>query len=166
MVGKRRQETKVLDMDANMQGTIVFAEPVNLRIHGSFDGELKTRGTLLIGETAVVNAAIDGEDITIAGKVKGNVSAHVKLTLLATAVLEGNMSAPMLEIRAGAVFEGMSNMFGETLDVNAVSRYLDIEEQKIVQWANQGAIPAVRNGDSWMFDKRRIDSWIKENAHV
>ena len=40
------REDKILDVDARMQGTVVFKDPVNLRINGSFEGKLDTRGNL------------------------------------------------------------------------------------------------------------------------
>jgi excisionase family DNA binding protein len=166
MARKRESEEKVLDMNANMQGTIVFAEPVNLRINGSFSGELKTRGTLFIGESADVNAEIQGEDITIAGKVKGNIHADGKLAMLGTAVVEGDIFTPALEVREGAIFQGISHMIREQMSVKEIARYLDIDQNKIVQWANEGAIPAVKKGESWLFEKARIDSWLKDNAGV
>ncbi|MFH1644925.1 MAG: polymer-forming cytoskeletal protein, partial [Candidatus Omnitrophota bacterium] len=49
-------EEKVLDVDASMQGSMVFKDAVNLRINGAFDGSLDTRGKLTIGEGAVVCA--------------------------------------------------------------------------------------------------------------
>ena len=48
------QKEKVLDVDASMQGTLAFKDPVNLRINGKFEGRLETKGFLTIGEHAVV----------------------------------------------------------------------------------------------------------------
>ena len=43
---------KILDVDASMQGTLSFKDPVNLRINGRFEGRLITKGTLTIGDRA------------------------------------------------------------------------------------------------------------------
>ncbi len=77
LIGRRMRvaEEKVLDVDASMQGTMVFKDPVILRINGKFEGSLTTRGNLTIGENAVVDADIEGDDITIAGVVNGNINA-------------------------------------------------------------------------------------------
>ena len=46
--GGRAKETesqsRVLDVTASMEGSLVFQEPVVLRISGRFDGTLETRG--------------------------------------------------------------------------------------------------------------------------
>ena len=48
-----------------------FRDPVNLRINGKFEGTLETKGNLIIGQTAVVKAGIIGDDIVVAGRIKG-----------------------------------------------------------------------------------------------
>ena len=35
-------EEKILDVNATMQGTMIFKDPVNLRINGEFEGKLDT----------------------------------------------------------------------------------------------------------------------------
>ena len=73
--GKKYEGEKVLDVDASMEGSLIFKDPVNLRINGRFEGTLNTKGSLMIGENAVVIADISGDTIFIAGKVNGNVHA-------------------------------------------------------------------------------------------
>ena len=105
---KKKEETqeKILDVDASMQGTIAFKDPVNLRINGSFEGKLDTRGNLTIGENAKVTANIHGDNIVIAGKVSGDVIATRSLSILGTATLKGNLTAPRLSVGEGAILGG------------------------------------------------------------
>ena len=65
MLRREKQDKKVLDVDASMQGTLTFKDPVNLRINGSFEGRLDTKGMLTIGENASVRADIHGDEIVI-----------------------------------------------------------------------------------------------------
>ena len=62
----RHKEEKILDVDAAMSGSLTFRDPVNLRINGKFEGTLETRGTLVIGPSAVVKANIICDYIKIA----------------------------------------------------------------------------------------------------
>ena len=39
---------------------------------------------------------------------------------------------------------------------------IDIEEDKILEWASSGRIPAIRDGDKWIFEKERVESWVKD----
>ena len=38
MAFKKKLEEKILDVDAAMQGSLTFKDPVNLRINGKFEG--------------------------------------------------------------------------------------------------------------------------------
>lgn len=96
-----------IDIEAEMEGTLKFDSPVNLKISGKFEGELETKGVLRIGEKADVKTkVIKGEDIVIAGKVKGNIVSSERLELSATAKVEGNIIAPILVINEGAMLKG------------------------------------------------------------
>lgn len=110
-VFKKRDESKtaqkVIDIEAGMEGNLKFSTPINLRISGKFEGELETKGNLSIGENADVKAkAIKGENITIAGEVKGDIVSSERLELSATAKVTGDIKAPILIVNEGAVLKG------------------------------------------------------------
>ncbi len=162
IMGRKEQDSsseKIIDISAQMQGTLSFKDPVNLRINGNFHGTLDTRGTLTVGNTAIVEAHITGENIVIAGKVKGDVIAKKMLVLMPTAVLAGNISTPKLNIVEGAIFQGQCHMMDEYLNVDELSKYLELDTPAILELIDSGKIPAMRNGDSWSFERRRIDEW-------
>lgn len=162
MMRKKEQEEKVLDVNASMQGTLVFNDPVNLRINGKFQGKLKTQGQLTIGKDADVDATIEGETILVMGRVKGNVRANNKLALLATAVLYGDISVANLSMEEGAIFEGSCKMLTEKMSVDEVSKYLDIEVGKIMEWVKEGRIPTEKDNEKLSFDRRKIDVWLTQ----
>src|SRR3989338_1834771 len=105
-MARNRAEDKILDVDARMQGTIVFKDPVNLRINGSFEGKLETCGNLTIGENANVHADIQGDRIIIAGKVTGNLVALESISLISPATVRGNVHTPVISIAEGAILDG------------------------------------------------------------
>jgi excisionase family DNA binding protein len=160
-------EEKAIEINAQMQGTLSFKDPVSLKINGNFTGTLETRGTLTVGSTASVEAHITGENIVIAGRVKGDIMAKKMLVLMPTAILTGNISTPKLNIVEGAVFQGKCQMSeaGNTgdnidvLDLDAVAEYLELDRPAILDLANSGKIPASRSGDSWTFERSKIDTW-------
>ena len=152
-------QEKTIEINAQMQGTLSFKDAVNLKINGNFQGTLDTRGTLTIGNTATVEAHITGENIVIAGKVKGDVIAKRMLVLMPTGTLHGNISTPKLNIVEGAIFQGQCHMTEDFLTVNELSKYLELEPPAILKLADSGQIPAVRTGDTWTFERKRIDEW-------
>lgn len=157
---KRKLEEKTLDVDAAMQGTMSFKDPVNLRINGKFEGNLETKGNLTIGLTASVAADIVGDNIIVGGRVKGKITAKHMLTLLPSAIVEGEIYPAKLNIAEGAILEGRCWMLHDFLNTDELARYLEVDSKSISEWANSGKIPAQKEGDDWKFERKAIDSWV------
>jgi excisionase family DNA binding protein len=173
MAKNKRDELdeKVLDVDASMQGTISFKDPVNLRINGSFEGKLDTKGNLTIGENAKVKANISGDRIIVAGKVSGDIRATLSLSVVSPAVIYGNISTPQLSVTEGSVIEGQITMqsagaSGDAPDVTMtlrdVAHYLEVEARIVEEWASKKKIPARQDNGGWVFSKAAVDRWIQE----
>ena len=162
------EEDKTVEINAQMQGSLTFKDAVSLKINGEFTGSLETKGTLSIGNKAVVDANITGDNIIIAGKVNGDILAHKILTLMPTAVLRGNIATSKLNIVEGAIFQGKCQMtedqdFGPAndnlLDIDEVAKYLEIDMDEIEALANSGKIPGRKSGNNWKFERSQIDHW-------
>ena len=166
----RDKDPKTLDMDANMQGRLVFKDPVDLKISGNFEGSLDAKGNLTISEGAVVNAEIKGENINIAGKVIGNISADGKLVLTKTAHVIGDINIPILVIEEGAYLEGNCHMITEEekvlkkerqiLDRKQLAEYLEVDLKTVDEWIENRKVPAFKEDGEWKFDKSKIDAWV------
>ena len=171
MPKKERTDDKILDVDARMQGTIVFKDPVNLRINGSFEGKLETCGRLTIGENANVKADIQGDQIIIAGKVTGNLSASDSISLIPPAVVRGNIQTPKLSVAEGAILDGQLRMLNaqesegsgvKTLTLRDVAQYLEVEAKVVEEWAHQRKIPAEFQNGEWRFNKAAVEKWLQD----
>lgn len=149
-----------IDVDAAMQGSLVFKDPVNLRIKGKFEGTLEAKGNLIISETAFVNAHIKGENVIISGRVKGDIEAESRIELLSRAVMEGSINTPKLVIEDGAIFQGKCLMMHDVLNIDELARHLEIDSNTVITWANSGKIPGFKEGDEWKFERKRIDDWV------
>lgn len=160
MAFKKKMDEKILDVDASMQGSLLFKDPVNLRINGKFEGTLETRGNLTIGSTAVVLANITGDNIIIGGRVKGKITARERLTLLPTAIIEGDVFPVRLNVTEGAILEGKCTMLHDFLNTEELARYLEVDLNSIMEWANSGKMPAHKEGNEWRFERKAIDSWV------
>lgn len=155
-------EDKLLDVDAEMQGSLIFREPVNLRINGKFEGTLEIKGNLTVGATARVLADISGDNIIVAGKIRGKVTARERLTLLPTAIVEGDIYPAKLNVAEGAILEGSCYMLHDFLNADELSRYLEIDLNSVMEWANNGKLPGIKEGDRWKFERRTVDTWIAD----
>ncbi len=163
MARRREEEEKILDVNAAMQGSLVFSDPVNLRISGRFEGSLKTKGTLTIGAKASVMADIDGENIIISGYVKGRIKATSLVALTSTANVSSDIETSRLSIEEGAVFNGKCKIKGEKLSVSELSNYLSIDENKIMEWVNKGKIPVENDNEHLLFDRKEVEAWVNQN---
>lgn len=166
MARRDRNEQKILDVDASMQGTLSFKDPVVLRINGSFEGKLDTKGSLIIGDNATVRADINGEEIVVGGKITGNVTAQKELKLLSRAHIVGDITTPVLSVESGAVLQGRCQMLSHPakkegiFDINQLAKYLEVEVSNILEWADSGRIPAFKEGNEWRFERTMVDEWI------
>lgn len=82
----------------------------NLRIEGNFSGEIQCSGTVTIGEQGTAHSSIRAQEVIIAGKVYGDVTADRRLTMTGTGQLHGNILAGALIITEGSVLNGSIGM--------------------------------------------------------
>lgn len=81
-----------------------------LKIDGIINGSVTTKSNIFIGPNGTVNGDIQGKDVTVCGKVNGNVSSARRLIITSKAVISGNMSMEHLVIDEGALFNGNCTM--------------------------------------------------------
>jgi cytoskeletal protein CcmA (bactofilin family) len=100
--------TAFIDQGSEFEGKLQFRDTV--RIDGRFRGEISSENTLIVGESGEIEATIRSKTISISGSVDGDVTAEQKVVLHKTARVNGNVSAPALQIEEGAVLNGQVNM--------------------------------------------------------
>jgi cytoskeletal protein CcmA (bactofilin family) len=93
-----------LGRGARFKGTLTFEGTV--RIDGRLEGEINTKGTVIIGEHAVIDGDIHADVVTSAGRITGNVIASQKIELLTPGALIGTIKAPLLSLQEGVTFSG------------------------------------------------------------
>ena len=82
----------------------------NVQIDGRLEGTIHTKGTLVIGDRAVVKAKIEAGTVICKGKIQGDVVAKESIKLLSPGLIDGTMSAPRLSVEIGGVFNGRVSM--------------------------------------------------------
>jgi len=78
----------------------------SLQIDGRFQGEIKTKEHVIIGELGKVKTDISAKKVSVGGTLIGNVEAEEEVTLLATGRILGNIRAPKVNIEEGVVVQG------------------------------------------------------------
>jgi len=106
--GQSEEIVAFLGKGTEFKGMITYDGTI--RIDGKVEGEIITQGTLIVGESAVIQAEISAGSIVCGGKITGNIQAHHKVHLLSKAVLSGSVNTPNLIIDEGVSFNGRCEM--------------------------------------------------------
>ena len=75
-------------------------------IQGEVVGDGYIEGAVVLAAGAYWKGNVTADYVQIAGKVEGNVAARSKIELTATAVVTGDLSAPVVAMAEGALYEG------------------------------------------------------------
>ena len=97
-----------LGKGVDFKGVIHFDGTV--RIDGRLEGEIHTKGTLIVGENAVIKGIISAGSLICSGKINGNINAAEKVELMKPAVLIGDVRSPSISMEPGAHFHGLCDM--------------------------------------------------------
>ncbi|MGI6381282.1 MAG: helix-turn-helix domain-containing protein [Anaerolineae bacterium] len=55
-------------------------------------------------------------------------------------------------------------MADELWNVQQVAAYLQVKESTVYSWAQQGQIPAHKDGRNWRFDRAELETWLSEHS--
>jgi cytoskeletal protein CcmA (bactofilin family) len=93
---------------SKFEGKLFFDEIV--RLDGVFKGEINSRDTLIIGETADIEGDVEVGTFILSGRFKGNVKATTRVELRRPAQIDGTIEAPILVVEEGVVLNGSISM--------------------------------------------------------
>ena len=82
----------------------------SVRVLGTIQGEVQSKGTIIVEERAHVTARLTAANVAIAGQVDGQVYCEGRVEIRATGRVTGEISAGALVVHEGAFFEGTSKM--------------------------------------------------------
>ncbi len=99
-----------LGKGSQFKGIVTFEGTI--RIDGRLEGEIHTKGTLVVGEHAVIEGDVSADVVISGGRVTGNIIAAEKVQLLATSIVIGTIKTPLLSIEEGVRFSGTCDAEG------------------------------------------------------
>jgi cytoskeletal protein CcmA (bactofilin family) len=99
-----------LGKGAQFKGIISFEGTI--RIDGKLEGEIHTKGTLVVGEHAVIEGDVSADVVISGGRVTGNIVASERVQLLSTGIVLGTIKTPLLSIEEGVRFSGTCDAEG------------------------------------------------------
>lgn len=104
-------------------------------IDGIVSGEVRTKGSVVIGKNANILANIKARNVSVAGIVQGNVEVADRLEISESGKVIGDIAASVLSIAAGAVFSGKSVMTDSHREVTEEPEVEEIPEEKTEETA-------------------------------
>ena len=97
-------------------GTVIKGEilsPGDIRVDGTFEGKIQSKGRVVIGETANVKGEIICENVDLWGKVEGDIFAKNTLSLKEGCVMNGDLHIRKIAVELGSTFNGTCQMISE-----------------------------------------------------
>ncbi len=107
-------------------GTTINGDIVSngdIRINGILNGNLTTKGRLIVGETGKIKGEVTCKNADILGNIEGKISVSDLLSLKATSNISGEIFVGRIAIEPGCKFNGTCKM----LDSNVAN----VAEKKI-----------------------------------
>lgn len=110
------------EIQGNSQAAEIYAEGARIT------GELRSQGSIKIGQNAVVLGNVYANSAVIAGAVRGDLDIRGPVILDASAIVMGDIKSKSVQINNGAVIEGMcSQCYAE---VNPTSFFEELKKMK------------------------------------
>ncbi len=102
------EEITIISHGVKVEGKV--SSNGSIRLDGTIQGDIVCQGNVTVGDSGEVYGKVNGQNITIGGKVEGMINAKEKLMLESKADLKGDIYTKILVVEAGARFDGKSNM--------------------------------------------------------
>ena len=97
------------------------------RIDGLIKGEVGITGKLVIGKGAEIRGDVSAKGLELYGSVYGNIVCTDKVMLYNTAYVKGNITASVIELKEGALVEGV--IIKKTEHDDSIERTITHEEE-------------------------------------
>ena len=103
-------EVTVVGVGARLDGNLVSAG--SLRIDGQVKGQINADGDVTLSPQSQVEADIRAQNVSVAGRFKGNIAVKGKAHLARGGRVDGNITSKTLVVEEGGIFHGQSIMDG------------------------------------------------------
>lgn len=97
-----------LSSDVEIKGTISFTQ--QLAIEGKIEGNVASKGALVVGERGFVKGDVQTGSVVIFGRVEGNVTSQGRCEVKSSATIIGDIAAGSFSVEEGATFQGRSRV--------------------------------------------------------
>ena len=129
---EKTQKPKVMDINVVAKNTAIIGDIISegdFRIDGTLEGNIKTKGRVIIGVSGSVKGKIDAVNSDIEGKFSGDLLVQETLTIKATAIISGDVVIGKLSVEPGATFNASCSMRGAIKELNKPNEQQKLSEK-------------------------------------
>ena len=129
---EKTQKTKVMEINVVAKNTTINGDIISegdFRIDGTLEGNIKTKGRVIIGIDGSVKGKIDAVNSDIEGKFSGELLVQETLTIKATAIISGDVVIGKLSVEPGATFNASCSMKGAIKELNKPNEQQKLSEK-------------------------------------
>ena len=87
-----------------------FVSESDIRVDGTFEGSIETKGKVVIGKSGSIEGTIVCNSADIEGKFAGTIQVQDLLSIGSTGSVEGDVAISKLIVESGAIFNAKSSM--------------------------------------------------------
>jgi len=126
------QKPKVMEINVVAKNTAIIGDIISegdFRIDGTLEGNIKTKGRVIICISGSVKGKIDAVNSDIEGKFSGDLLVQETLTIKATAIISGDVVIGKLSVEPGATFNASCSMRGAIKELNKPNEQQKLSEK-------------------------------------
>ena len=107
-MARKENGVTVIGKGITIKGELLGDEDV--KIEGRVEGKITLAKNLLVGQSGVIEADIEAENINIGGTVTGNLIAQNRVEIVTSGTMIGDIKSPRVIVAEGAHFKGNVDM--------------------------------------------------------
>jgi len=100
----------VIGAHTRIRGTLRAAG--SLVLLGTLEGQAIIKGRLTVAPGGRLEAEVEAQSVSLAGQGRGSLRADERVVLTASAVYDGDLSTPILEVHPGSILCGRTRVAG------------------------------------------------------
>jgi cytoskeletal protein CcmA (bactofilin family) len=104
--------------NTTIKGNLECSE--NFLVEGAVEGNLNSRGTIVLGKDSVVRGEVRAREVAVSGIVVGTIRCSNRLEIFQSAKIIGTIQAPVMKMEPGALVNGRVLMSRKNEEVELI----------------------------------------------
>ena len=107
-----------------------FTSESDFRVDGSFEGNIETKGKVVIGKNGNIDGTIVCVSADIEGKFKGTIHVEDLLSIKSSGEVQGDVVMSKLIVESGAVFNAKSSMQNDAANIAPLKKITNFNDPR------------------------------------